>query len=178
MRKLNLFHIVIPIILLFFCFNIVSFASQEKLPDNFINMSAEQRIQWLDQNIPQKTEYATRINSSRSTVPQYRVTKKNAYTDEAETAIVGISVTYEWSVTPAGKVEPYEVADFSTYIYNPSFVFVNKEVTDFYVNDTNVKIYPEATFASAYMGILVGQNVNLHASGKYSYEGIAQPFSR
>ena len=76
MRKLNLFHIVIPIILLFFCFNIVSFASQKKLPDNFINMSAEQRIQWLDQNIPQKTEYATRINSSRSTVPQYRVTKK------------------------------------------------------------------------------------------------------
>ena len=67
MRKLNLFHIVIPIILLFFCFNIVSFASQKKLPDNFINMSAEQRIQWLDQNIPQKTEYATRINSSRST---------------------------------------------------------------------------------------------------------------
>lgn len=151
-------------------------ASQTELPDNFSNLSVEQRIQWLDQNIPQITEEATRVNGEISLFTDFTdftSTKKNYYYNEAGSKVVGISVKCDWTANSNFEIESYNVANFSTYIYDNTFTFIDKDITAYYLSDSNVKIYPEATFASPYIGVLLGQNVNLHGSGSISYSPVS-----
>lgn len=155
-----------------------SFASNLNLPDNFTGLSVQERIQWLDSNGSQVTEYGTLVGKQRDVLSNYESKKTNYYRNEIGSKAVGISVTYNWSVNPDGTIETYNVSDFSTIIYDSSYVFIDKSLNSFYVNPTNVKVYPEANFACAYLGVLVAQNVNLHGSGKISYEPIDSSFSR
>lgn len=93
-----------------------SFASNLNLPDNFTGLSVQERIQWLDSNGSQVTEYGTLVGKQRDVLSNYESKKTNYYRNEIGLKAVGISVTYNWSVNP-----------------------------------TNVKVYPEANFACAYM---------------------------
>ena len=66
-----------------FCFiNVKSFAAQPEYPDNFINLSIEQRIQWLDENITPETELATTVGNKRNIISYYESTKETIYRDE------------------------------------------------------------------------------------------------
>lgn len=176
MNKIKKICGLFALLTMVFCFNIISLAAKTDVPDNFYRLSVEQRIQWMDENVPQTTEDAICISKRRIDYTDYTATKENSYKDEVNSKIVGISVTYDWRVNSNFDVETYNVSDFSTYIYNPSFVFLNKDISSFYVTNSNVKVCPEANFASAYMGILVGQNVNLHGEGKISFAEVSQAY--
>lgn len=106
-------------------FCICSFASQPELPDDFMDRSVEQRIQWLDANIPQVTEDVVPANSQRNIVTDYSSTKQNYYFNESGAKVVGISVTYNWRANLDDTIEYYSVSDFSTYIYDTSYVFID-----------------------------------------------------
>lgn len=90
--------------------------------------------------------------------------------------MVSIVVTYNWRVNLDGTIEHYSISQFDPIIYNGYYSFIDKSTTSYYVNNSNVKICPEATFASAYEGVLVGQNTNLHGSGAISFSGISQSY--
>ena len=83
----------------------------------------------------------------------------------------GIPLVY--LVLKLTEIESYNVSNFSTYIYDNTFTFIDKDITSYYLTDSNVKIYPEATFVSPYIGVLLGQNVNLHGSGSISYSPVS-----
>ena len=172
MIKLKNFIIICTYFIFVFCFiNVKSFAAQPEYPDNFINLSIEQRIQWLDENITPETELATTIGHQRNIISYYESTKETIFRDQYSNTIAGISVTYNWSANLDDTIETYSIPSFIKNSYTPTYSLADSNTSSYYVNPSNVKVYAETNFyAAAYgVGVLIGQNVNLHGSGNISY---------
>lgn len=70
MSKIKKFFIsFLTLIFAAFTTSLNIFAAQPQLPDGFEKLSVEQRIQWMDENLKQTTEYATSMINTRNILP-------------------------------------------------------------------------------------------------------------
>ena len=147
---------------------------QEKnYPENFMNMSVQQRIQWIEENIPAEVHEGTRINNGqRGNLDTFYATGHEAVLDPSgHTILAELYTDVEWTVDSIApdQVQSYSVTRFDVYNYMSGDAYVVKEPVDHsYIYPGNLKVFIQATAFAPYIAYGMYNDYNLYSSGNFS----------
>lgn len=148
----------------------------KEIPEEFFTMSVQQRIEWIDENIPATDHEGIRINNGqRGNLETYYGVGHNEARMGNEGDLLGeMDTAVEWSVDSSNPtvIQSYDQVDFTVKNYMSNHP--PKGTTNSYaVNPGNIKYVFEADIVGPFMGYYLAHDYNLYANGTYSFRPIA-----
>lgn len=152
-------------------------SQQKKMPEELFNMSVQQRIEWIDRNIPATYHEAIRVNrGTKGAIETYNGIGHNEARVGGQGDLLGeMDTAVEWTVDMANPtvVLSYDQVDFTVKNYMSNHP--PRGTTNSYtVNPGNIKYVFEADIVGPYMGYYLAHDYNLYAKGTYSFRPISQ----
>ena len=145
-------------------------ATSTEFPDNYVNMSIEQRKQWMNEN-SSPVYYDGRLVSKRRDM-QYTYTGE-AYSealDSYKRVKFTLETQFTWTVNYLEQtIESYRVTKQEAINYCTVYD-IRKELPSYYVTPANVKLFSRAEFIELVGSTTLLHDINLHANGKYSLD--------
>ena len=147
-------------------------AQQKELPEGFRNMSIQQRIEWIEENIPATVHQGIRINNGqRGALNTYYASGHS----EARMGDVGdllgeMDTALEWSVDSSNPkvIVSYDQVDFTIKNYMSSDP-PDGNTYSYWVNQGNVKYVFDGDIVGPFMGYYMFHDYNLHYGGNFSF---------
>lgn len=174
-KSKRLFATILLFIFSFANLSSISLASQTNVPDNFINMSIQQRMDWIDANVVpvyHKGTLTSSIGSARNIVRTYTGVASSAAKNAIGQEVYELTTWVEWTANMDLSVEEYRVTrqEFARSNFAPPDAGKpNYTIESCYVNPRNVKLYSQAEIAVFYnTGYTVINNINMHGNGDFS----------
>lgn len=166
-------RVLVAILASVLCFSSVTIASAapKEFPDNYINMSIEQRAQWMNENASPTYYEGRLISKTRDMRYTYEGDTYNDSRDARGGIKFSLATYFTWTVNfLEGTVETYSVTRQEAINYSAVFD-VRKDVSSRYINPGNVKLFSTAEFLELYGTTILIHDINLHASGLFSFDG-------
>lgn len=175
-KSKRLFATILLFIFSFANLSSISFAAQTDVPDDFINMSIQQRIDWIDANVAPIYHEGTLISTARYITRTYSgqeySTAQNAIGQDVYTLTTG----FEWTVNSDDlSIESYRVTKQDLYRsqFAPIDYKVNPTVESYHLFPDNVKLYSQVEIVVFAGGYSIGHDLNLHGNGRYSFRPVS-----
>lgn len=152
--------------------NADSSESKKNYPENFMDMSVQQRIEWIDENIPAEVYQGIRVNYGQkgSLERYYGTAEEILYDPTGDNKLAELETAVEWTVDSSAPtvVQSYDVTRFDVYNYMPGGFSKKEPIDSLYVNQGNVKVFLQATAFSTYIAYGIFNDYNLHYWGDFS----------
>ena len=141
------------------------------VPENFANMSIEQRVQWIDENVPAEYREGVRVNNvQRGSQETFYGEAEERVEDGAGGVLARFVSTVEWTVNSSAPnaVQSFDVTGTRVYNYMSGGISKVQPVESYYVNQGNVKVILQGEAYAPYVDYIMVHDYNLHYGGNYS----------
>lgn len=148
----------------------------EKIPEEFFNMSVQQRIEWIDENVPATHHEGIRVNNGQRGYLEtyYGVGHNEARMGEEGDLLGEMDTAVEWTVDTSNPtvIFSYDQVDFTVKNYMSDHPPVGT-TSSHTVYPGNVKFVFEADIVGPFMAYYLAHDYNLYAGGTYSFRPIS-----